>query len=91
MFVRFASPCWWQIKLEALGKTANEAVLSDPKDTFHENEDETASDDETDTDESDDDDEHHEEQIHTDGRDNESTIDTLLQRICQWRQALIPR
>ena len=54
-------------------------------------EDETASDDESDMDESDDDDERHEEHIHTDGRDNESTIDTLLQRICHRRQTFIPR
>ena len=78
-------------KLEALGKTANEAVLRDPKDPFHENEEETLCDDESDMDESDDDGEHHEEHIHTEGRDNESTIDTLLQRICQWRQTFIPR
>ena len=77
-------------KLEALGKTANEAVLSNPNDTFHENEDETESDEESDTDELDDG-EHPEEQIHTDSRDNETTIDTLLQRICQWRQTFIPR
>ena len=78
-------------KLEALGKTANETVLRDPKDNFNENEDETASDDESDMDESDDDDERHEEHVHTDDRDNESTIDTLLQRICHWRQTFIPR
>ena len=67
-------------KLEALAKTANEAVLSDLSDTFEENEDGTASDDECETD---DDDEHYEEHIQTDGRDSKTTIDKLLQRIYQ--------
>ena len=51
-------------KLEALGKTANEAVLSDLSDTFEENEDGTASDEECETD---DDDEHYE-AVHPDRR-----------------------